>query len=135
MSEDENVKVVQGLFEAFGRGDVPAMLEGLSDDVSWRILGTAGVPYYGEHTGRAGVTDFFGKLGSNVEFEHFEPREFISQGDKVVVLGGERGRVKPTGRGFEQEWAMVFTVSGGKIKSFRCYEDTEAVSGAFRPQE
>ena len=135
MSEEQNQQTVQGLYEAFGRGDVPAMLAALSDDVDWRLDGPASVPYFGQYKGHGGVVDFLTKLGSNVEMERFEPREFISKGDKVVVLGGERGRVKPTGRGFEQEWAMVFTVSGGKIKSFRCYEDTEAVSGAFRPQE
>ena len=136
MSEDGNVKVVQTLFEAFGRGDIPALLSSLSDDVSWQIFGTAsGVPYYGEHKGQAGVTDFFGKLGGNVEFERFEPREFLSvEGERVLVLGGERGRVKPTGRSFDQEWAMVFTLKGGKVTSFRCYEDTEAVAVAFSPQ-
>lgn len=131
MSEEQNLKVVQGLFESFGRGDVPSMLGALSDDINWRIHGPASVPYFGEFKGHDGVTDFLGKLGSNVEMQRFEPREFITGGDKVVVLGGEGGRVKSTGRVFDNEWAMVFTVRDGKITGFRSYEDTGAVAGAF----
>ena len=89
MSEEQNRQIVQGLFEAFGRGDVPSMLGVLTADVDWRIDGPASVPYFGRHSGHEGVTDFLTKLGTNVEMEKFEPREFITKGDKVVVLGGE----------------------------------------------
>ncbi len=134
MSEEQNQQIVQGLFEAFGRGDVPSMLGVLAADVDWRIDGPASVPYFGRHSGHEGVTDFLTKLGTNVEMQKFEPREFITKGDKVVVLGGERGHVRATGRSFDNEWAMVFTLREGKITSFRSYEDTGAVAAAFGPQ-
>jgi len=35
MSSDDNVKTVQSVYEAFGRGDVSAILEVLTDDVDW----------------------------------------------------------------------------------------------------
>ncbi len=35
MSEPENVQLIQSLYAAFGRGDIPALLEGLSDSVEW----------------------------------------------------------------------------------------------------
>ena len=135
MSEEQNRQVVQNLFEAFGRGDIPALLGTLSADVDWQIFGPDSVPYFGPHRGHDGVTDFFVKVGSNVEFEFLVPREFIAQGDKVVVLGDERGRVKSTRREFENQWAMVFTLKEGKITRFRSYEDTSAVAGAFDPPE
>jgi len=134
MSEEQNVKVVQNLFESFGRGDVPAILGVLSDDIRWRVHGPASVPYFGDYRGHDGASEFFLKLGSNIEMEKFEPRDFIASGDKVIVLGGERGRVKSTGRTFDNDWAMVFIVSDGKISSFRSYEDTAAVAGAFGSQ-
>jgi ketosteroid isomerase-like protein len=134
MSEEQNRQVVQGLFESFGRGDVPAMLGVLSEDIQWKIQGPTNVPHFGEYNGHEGVTDFLVKLGSNVEMEKFEPREFVTSGNRVIVLGGERGRVKSTGQVFDNDWAMVFVLSDGKIKSFRSYEDTAAVSGAFGTQ-
>ncbi len=70
-------------------------------------------------------------LGDNLEFERFEPREFVAQGDTVVVLGYERSLVKPTGRAFENEWAHVYTLGDGKIAKGRFFEDTAAQVVAF----
>ena len=58
--------------------------------------------------------------------------DYIAQGDKVVVLGHERQRVKATGLTVENDFAMVFTIRDGKIARFRNYEDTAAVAAAHR---
>jgi uncharacterized protein len=131
MSEEENKRVVQAIFEAFGRGDVPGVLSHLAEDVEWRAPGPASVPYLGERRGRGGATEFFVKLGTNVEFESFEPGAFIAEGDRVVALGRERGRVRGTGKVFDNEWALVFTFGGGKVTHFQLYENTSAVAEAF----
>ncbi|HEY0079721.1 MAG TPA: nuclear transport factor 2 family protein [Pyrinomonadaceae bacterium] len=132
MSEAENVQVVQSVYEAFGRGDLPAMLDALAGDVRWVIPGPSEVPYLGERKGHEGVRDFVVQLTSSVEFEQFEVLEFIAHEDKVVVTGRERGRVKATGRTFDNEWAMFYTLRDGKILSMRSYENTGALLEAFR---
>src|SRR6266511_800663 len=97
-SEQENVRTVQRAYEAFGRGDIPAVLAMLTDDIEWSEPGSADVlPWGGERRGREQVGQFFQALDGALEFEAFEPREFIAQGDTVVVLGSERARVKATG--------------------------------------
>jgi uncharacterized protein len=131
MSEQENLRVVQQLFECFGRGDVPGLLELLDEDVDWHIKGPEVVPFYGPHRGRDGVVAFLGKLSEAAEFESFEPRDFFTAGGRVVVLGAERARAKPTGKTFDNEWAMVFTLRDGRITAFRSHEDTAAVAAAF----
>ena len=70
-------------------------------------------------------------LGENLEFEQFEPREFVAQGDMVVALGYERSLIKPTGRTIEQEWAHVYTLRDGKIAKLRVFEDTAQFVVAF----
>jgi uncharacterized protein len=70
-------------------------------------------------------------VGENLEFERFEPREFVAQGDKVAVLGFERSRIKPTGRTLEQEWAHVYKLRDGKVAEFSALEDTAAHAVAF----
>ena len=80
---------------------------------------------------REQVAEFFSLIGETLKFEQFEPREFVDQGDTVVVLGYERSLVKPTGRTFENEWAHVFTLRDGKIAKFRAFEDTAAQVAAF----
>lgn len=132
MSEEHNVQVARNIFEAFGRGDAPALLAFVSEDVLWAIEGPSSVPYYGERRGHAGVMDFLAKLNGSVEFERFEPREFIDGGDKIVVLGTERGSVRATNKTLDNDWAMVFTVRDGKVVQFRCYENTAVVEAAFR---
>jgi ketosteroid isomerase-like protein len=40
--------------------------------------------------------------------------------------------VKSTGRVYEDDWAAVFWIQGGKIVRFREYHDTEAEASAHR---
>ena len=132
MSEQENVQVVQAMYAAFKRGDVPAVLDRLAEDIEWRIAGPSELPYAGLHRGRDEVAKFFETFAQASEFEVFEPQEYFSRGDKVVVLGHERQRVKATGRVVETEWAMVFTLRAGTIARFHNFVDTHAVAAAHR---
>ena len=132
MSAENNKRTVREIFEAFGRGDIAGVLEHVSEDVTWRAPGPDVVTYFGDRRGHAGATEFFVQLGTNVDFEHFEPGAFIAEDDKVVVLGRERGRVKRTGKSFDNDWALVFTFDGGgKVAGFQCYENTAAIAEAF----
>lgn len=130
--EQENVHVVKSIFDAFGRGDVEGMLEFVDESVVWAIPGPESVPHYGERRGHDGVKKFLADLASALDFEGFEPQEFIPGGDKVVVIGRETVRAKPTGRRVENPWVMVFTVRRGKVTNFVCYENTAAVAEALR---
>jgi ketosteroid isomerase-like protein len=131
VSEAENVRVVEQVFEAFGRADVPAFLALLTDDVEWTIAGPEVVPYAGERRGHDGVTQFLQAIGGAVEMERFEPQEFIAQGEQVAVVGFERGCLRASGRTFDNPWVLVFTLRGGKVARFRSFEDTHAVAQAF----
>ncbi|MCA1621427.1 MAG: nuclear transport factor 2 family protein [Acidobacteria bacterium] len=132
MSAEENKKVVQAIFEAFGRGDVPGVMEYVADDVRWDAPGPSVVPFYGERRGHVGATEFFVQLASNVDFEKFDVDEFVAEGDSVVVTGSERGRVRRTGKTYEMDWVLLFKVGGGKVTRFHCYDNTDAVAEAFR---
>jgi ketosteroid isomerase-like protein len=131
MSTEANKRVVQTVFEMFGRGDVPGLLELITDDAEWAAPGPESVSYFGERRGREGALEFFKNLGSSVEFESFEPGDLIAEGDRVVALGHERSRVRSTGKVFDNAWALVFTIREGKIAGFRCYENTAAIAEAF----
>ena len=47
---EQSVEVVKGIYEAFGRGDVPAVLAATADDIEW--YQAEGMPYGGLHHGR-----------------------------------------------------------------------------------
>jgi ketosteroid isomerase-like protein len=132
MGDLENERVVQEMFTAFGKGDIPGVLDTLAEDIEWRIAGPSELSYAGLHRGRDEVAKFFETLGQAAEFEAFEAQEYFSRGDKVVVLGRERQRIKATGLVVETEWAMVFTVRSGKIARYHNYVDTHALAAAHR---
>src|SRR5580693_2508964 len=130
MGTQESISLVKAGFAAFGRGDMPGLLALMADDVVWVSPGT-GLPLAGTYRGRDGVADFFQKLSAETEILAFEPREFIAEGDRVLVLGWERVKVKPTERTIELEWVMSFTVHNGKIAKYQQYTDTKALADAF----
>jgi ketosteroid isomerase-like protein len=74
---------------------------------------------------------FFQKVNEISEFASFEPREYVAQGDRVMALGSYRAKVKSTGRIYECDWAMAFTVENGKVTEFQEYTDTAAIAAAL----
>jgi uncharacterized protein len=133
MSEAQNVSVVQNAYAAFGRGDIATLLGYMTDDIQWRpVIGTAKhVPFSGERTGKAGVGEFFKQVAASEDFQQFDPREFVAQGDKVVALGHYRAVTKATGRTFESDFVMVFTLRDGKITAFQEFTDSAGINAAF----
>ena len=124
MNDKTNADVVQQAYDAFGQGDIPGFLSLLTDDVEWTLQGPSVIPYAGTRYGHEGVEEFFSLVEETLEMEQFEPREFVAQGDTVVVVGYERSVVKSTGRTFEQEWTHVYTLRDSKIARVRVIDDT-----------
>jgi len=133
MSEQSNVEVVRAMFEAFGRGDIPAVLAHMDDSMVFTIYGSPSVPLSGVRRGVAGVTQFFAELAKTLEFSAFEPHDYIAQGDHVVALVHYAGKNKNTGRNFDAETAMIWTIRGGKAVQFVEYTDTEQFAKIAQP--
>jgi ketosteroid isomerase-like protein len=57
-------------------------------------------------------------------------REFIAQGNKVVVLGHGAWTVNDTGRDFDSDWVHVFTIEDGHIAAFREFLDSHLAAEA-----
>jgi ketosteroid isomerase-like protein len=123
-----NIEVTRKGYESFQRGDIPALLEDLIDDKCvWVTPGPKDVlPWAGTFRGKQEIANFFMKVGDNLEFSEFAPREMIEQGDTVVVLGTLTGRAKKTGKPVKNEWAHVLKFSHGKAVYFQEYIDTAA---------
>lgn len=119
MSEQQNLDIVRQGYAAFGRGDIPALLNLLDPEVSWTTPGPADLPIAGTRRGPAAVGEFFAAVTSMLDFLRFEPQEFIAQGDRVIVTGFDAARVKLTGTTLPDfRWVHLFEVRGGKIVSF-----------------
>jgi uncharacterized protein len=131
MSAEENVQTAQAGYAAFGRGDLPAILELLTDDIEWIEPGPPDVtPAAGTYRGKDEVARFFATLSEAVDINKFEPHEFIAQGDHVVVLIHSESTGKRTGRKLTDHLAHVWTFKGGKLAHFEAFHDTAAIVAA-----
>jgi len=133
VSAEENARLVQSAYEAFGRGEIATLAELMADDVEWVNPGDPGDnPNAGTFKGKEAVLGWFGGLAATREYSTFEPREFIAQNDKVVCLVYAEATVRDTGRAFVSHEAQVWTFRDGKLTRFQNYLDTAAADAAHR---
>src|SRR3954468_12317510 len=85
MSIEKNIQTVKDFFAAIGRGDRGALLALAAEDIEWIIPGKDW-PLAGTHRGHAGLAAVLQKASEEVETST-EPREFVAQGDRVLVVG------------------------------------------------
>jgi ketosteroid isomerase-like protein len=129
MSNEKNVQIVKDFFEAIGSGDKEALAALCDKDIEWIVPGTDW-PLAGTHRGHAGLAQFLETASETVETSFPEPPEYVAQGDRVMVIGFARGRMKATDRAWEDHWVFAITVRNGKLTSIREYVDTQALARA-----
>jgi len=120
----DHVTTVQQIYEAFGRGDVPAILGYLADDVSWdQDAPGYGVPLYEPGVGKAHVERFFSTL-QDIDFLRFEPSNFLSGGNQVAVPIAVEVRVKATGKTVKalEMHLWTFGQDGKVTRFFHCID-------------
>jgi uncharacterized protein len=119
----DNISVAQKTYEAFGRGDLPAVLENFDPDVEWHAA--EGLPWGGVHNGRDAVAqDVFGALLAAFDDFSLTTDRYIDSGNVVVVLGRYGGRGQQTGNPLDAAFAHVWEFENGKLKRFLHYTDT-----------
>ena len=132
MNEHHQLGVVQHAYSYFKHGDIQGMLSLMSDDIIWELPEIENTAFSGKRRGKEAVEEFFGTLASEQDVVQFTPMEFITQGDKVVVLGHEEWKTKTGGHQFKTDWVHVFTVRNGRITAFREFLDTATVAAAHK---
>ena len=135
MSAQDSTRIVQQVYEAFRRGDIPGLLGMLSDDIEWHVPTIENVPFSGSRQGRERVKQFFDLLAQAQDNLNLDMSEFIGQGDRVVALGHYAWRVKTTGRNYESDFAHLWTVRGGKLAAFKEFTDTAAAAAAYQQSQ
>ncbi len=86
MSE-QHISTVQSVYEAFGRGDVPAILGMLSDDVRWDQRGdSGGVPFFEPRQDDDDVVNFFVALQQSATLTRLDITNLLSGGNQVAAV-------------------------------------------------
>ena len=126
-----NVAITQEIFGRFGRGDIPAILELLAEDVRIEFYGPSVIPYAGTYDGQREARRFFETVLSSVDIHQFDPEEFIAERDKVIVTGHLRLTARATGGTIDSDFVHVITMKDGKWQRFRDFMNTAVAVAAF----
>ncbi|MHA6785749.1 nuclear transport factor 2 family protein [Pseudonocardia saturnea] len=123
-----NATTVAEIYAAFGRGDVPAILDALADDVAWEDWADnstqrAGVPHMLPRRGPAQVAEFFAIVGAWVP-RAFEVLDIIGTGDQVGAEIRAEFELPGGGRFADEEMHLWTFDAGGRVTRFRHYVDT-----------
>jgi ketosteroid isomerase-like protein len=128
-----NVEFMKNLYDAFGRGDIPAVLGAMSPAIRWyqaenNPYNPSGEAWVGPE---AVASNLFMRLGTEWEGFTVHPKTFHDAGDTVVVEARYTGLYKPTGKRFNSQVCHVWDVQNGKITRFQQYLDTKQMNDVF----
>ena len=133
MSADANIKTITQVYEAFGRGDVAAILDAVTDDVDWAAeAASSAAPWYGVRHGRDAVAAFFSDFGSTMEVEEFTPVSVAANDTDVLTVVRFRARSRSTGKTSEMNLHHYFKFRDGKIAYYRGSEDSAQTEAVLR---
>jgi uncharacterized protein len=131
-SSTTNITAVQGLYAAFRKGDIAAILPVLSADIEWGEPANPFNPAAGTRHGHAGFLEWLRLGKESEEILALEPRQFLSEGETVAVVGYTRCVAKRTGRTYETDFVHLITFQDGVIVRFQEFFDTYVAGEAFR---
>ena len=131
---NKNLNTVRAIYEAFGRGDIPAILAKLDENVEWEYgIATREVPWLLPRRGVKGAGEFFESLAA-IEFHSFVPKAILAGENVVVALVDLSFTVKKTGKKVvEEDETHVWRFNeAGKVVRFRHCADTHQHVQAYR---
>jgi ketosteroid isomerase-like protein len=117
--ESDHVRCVQLIYHAVARGAFDEMLQLTTDDFTLEIFGPEDSPLVGTWRGRAEVL-----AAVNRNFAHFAEQTphvqtVVAQGDTVVVIASEQGKLVATGNPYHVHWVHIFSFAGDRVAKIR----------------
>jgi uncharacterized protein len=132
MSPHANVEIVQEIYAAFARRDIPAIVALLNPDVEWGEPSNPFNPAGGTRRGHEGFLEWIEVGRRSEDILLLEPQKMLVDEDSVAVVGFMRCRAIPTGKEYESDFVHVVTLKAGKVTKFQEFFDTYAAGEAFR---
>ena len=130
----EDIDYIREGYRLFEDGD-PAFLDRFTPDATLVFPET--LPKGGTYGSPWEALEFWNTIGELLDHPHFEPEEFIRDGDRLVVLGHVHGRARATGERVAIRFAHVIRLSGAegplrqrRYAAFELLGDTAAALAA-----
>jgi ketosteroid isomerase-like protein len=130
---DADIERARVGYRKFREGD-PSTFDDWDPDVEIHL--PTGLPGGGALRGVLEFLEFQEGMREHWEEAYPEPEEFLSAGDKLIVLGTWHARARKTGRTAAVPFAHVYEVRDGKTVYFRNYTDSsETLESLEEPRE
>ncbi len=136
MKSMSNLATAEKIYEAFGAGDVPAILDVCAEDVAWEhwehnSAQQAGIPIMRQQTGKAGVAEFFAGVAT-LTLQGFEVLNMMEGGNQVAVSFVIEYDTPPGGHLRDEEIHLWTFNTDGKVSGLRHYIDTAKHIAAWK---
>ena len=133
MGQNDTLRLAQEFLNAMGGAEPAEIAKLFSESLEWNIAGDTGVlPWIGQKSGRAAITDFVNDSRTMMERISFEVHDILAGADRAVILGSLASKLKRTDKIVQTDFAIVLTVANAEIVRFQMLEDSFAVSQAAR---
>jgi len=134
----KNIEIISELYGEFSKGDIPAVLNKLADNVEWEVCNIetdtqkAGVPWLQPRRGKDGAAGFFEIVGK-FDFKKFDVLSMTESENQVAAVLRIAAEVTPGGGFFDSEEVHMWTFNDeGKIIRYRHYMDGSSHIAAAR---
>lgn len=122
----EDVQTLRDAYDAFNRGDIPAVLEAMESDIEWNEPGGGRAPGGTFRGSQSVANDVFAAVPENFdEFSAHADRFYEAFSDRVIVVGEFRAKSK-AGGDMTAAFAHVWQMRNGKAAQFHNYVDAAA---------
>ena len=123
-----HVEHMQSLYAAFGRGEIPTVMEAMHPEIEWREA--EGHPYMASEEVFRGPDNVLNKLFMRLNDEWTDyvvnPISFYGDGDTVIVEGRYTGTFNDTGKEIDCPFCHIWHFEGDKVRRFQQYTHTAA---------
>jgi steroid delta-isomerase-like uncharacterized protein len=134
VSAPGNVAVVDGLYQAFAKGDVPAVLAVMDANIVWNEA--EGFPYADRNPyigPEAVLNGVFARIGAEWEYWNLKDIQLHDMsGNQVLATLRYDAKHKQTGKVIDSQTAHLWTLRDGKIVAFQQFTDTKQTAAAVK---
>ncbi len=133
MGAAENKEIAIKMYESQQQHDAEGFLGATAENITITVPGhQALLPWRVTVKGRDNIVPWLMDMGKYIAIDKVELKEFVADGDKVVILLHEWLTVVENQFSFELDEVHVLTIHDGKVVDITMYEDTAIVVAALR---
>jgi len=116
--------IVFGIYESFGKGDIPAIIDCMTEDITWDASQNPVLPERKVYKGKQSIPLFFKQVAETMDITVFEPQNSFERENVFFVNGQFVYTLKKDNSRWRADWTMRWQFRGDKVERFNEYFET-----------